>query len=110
MRAGYPRRCAAALASMPGDGSTLAAQSWSLWAMCGGVGVFVAAACSLWRGVWAAGGETNTTAAQQGAAPDRPQCCRFSGSPALLIVGRDWRAAGELGRWAVAHSLHMCHT
>ena len=42
------------------------------------------------------GQNVSTTAAQQGAAPDRPQCCRFSGFPALLIVGRDWRAAGEL--------------
>ena len=40
--------------------------------------------------------------AQPGAAPDRPQCCRFSGSPALVIVGRNWRAAGELGRCAAA--------
>ena len=54
------------------------------------------AACSLWRGVWVSGRVAESTAAQQGAAPDRPQCCRFCGSPARLVVGRGWRAAGEL--------------
>ena len=36
------------------------------------------------------------SSAQPGAAPDRPQCCRFCGFLARLTVGRDWRAAGEL--------------
>ena len=85
-------------------GSTLAADIWLLRARLGGVGVFVAPARSLWRGVRrsAFGRQNKTTAAQQGAAPDRPQCCRFSSLPARLKVGRDWRAAGELSRWAFA--------
>ena len=36
------------------------------------------------------------TSAQQGAAPDRPQCRRFFSFVARLKLGRDWRAAGEL--------------
>ncbi len=54
------------------------------------------AACSLWCGVWVSESETNITATQPGAAPDRPQCCRFSGFVARLKLGRGWRAAGEL--------------
>ena len=78
------------------EGSTLAAGRWSLWVRLCGVGVSAGAASWLWRRVWALGGETESTATQQDAAPDRPQCCRFSGFAALLVVGRDWRAAGEL--------------
>jgi len=77
-------------------GSTLAADMWPREVKVGGVG------SSAGRGLFALArrlgfeGATESTATQQGAAPDRPQCCRFSGFSALLVVGRDWRAAGEL--------------
>ena len=60
-------------------------------------GLSVGAALRLWRGVWGSEGGTNITAAQQIAAPDRPQCRRFCSFVARLKVGRNWRAAGELG-------------
>ena len=50
-------------------------------------------------------GEMSQHAAQQGAAPDRRQSGRFCSVSALLLVGRDWAAAGELGRSASARSL-----
>jgi len=74
---------------------------WPLEVGCFGRG-FVASALSagavwsLWRSVWASGRAAQSTATQPGAAPDRPQCCRFCGCVARLKVGRDWRAAGEL--------------
>jgi len=37
------------------------------------------------------------TTAQQGAAPDRRQFGSFCSVSALLVVGRNWAAAGELG-------------
>jgi len=55
-------------------------------------------ACSLWCGVWVSGGETNITATQQGAATDRRQFGSFCSVSALLLVGRNWAAAGELSR------------
>ena len=54
--------------------------------------------------------ERNNTATQQGAAPDRPQCCRFCGFVARLVVGRDWRAAGELGVSPLARYASACET
>ncbi len=51
-------------------------------------------------------GRNKSTATQPGAAPDRPQCCRFSGFSARLIFGRSWRAAGELS--VVSLRLHRC--
>lgn len=50
------------------------------------------------------------TASEQGAAPDRPQCCRFSSVSALVVVGRDWRAAGELSRCAGVRGVSGCDT
>ena len=55
----------------------------------------------LWRNAvgGAAGGGCNVpTAPQQGAAPDRRQFGSFCKVSALLQVGRNWAAAGELGR------------
>jgi hypothetical protein len=40
----------------------------------------------------------SNTAAQPITAPDCPQCCRWCGSSALVILGRSWRAAGEFKR------------
>ncbi len=71
---------------------------WPLEGGCFGRGlaasaVSVGAAWSLWRGVWAAGGETNITATQQGAAPDRLQLRSLrSFLPSLSALP----AAGEL--------------
>ena len=77
-------------------GSTLAADMRSREVIFGGVGFgggrgLLALARRLGFG-W----RNESTATQQGAAPDRPQCGRFCGCVALVIVGRDWRAAGEL--------------
>ncbi len=50
------------------------------------------AVSSLWRGVWGFEAERNNTATQPGAAPDRPQCCRFPafrvGSKLVVAGGR----------------------
>jgi hypothetical protein len=55
--------------------------------------------------VWASVGAAQFNAAQQGAAPDRPQLGRFSSASARLQLGRARRAAGELSRCAVARSV-----
>ena len=90
-----------------------------LWSLEGGrfgrglvaSGLSGGAACSLWRNVWVLAGRNKLTAAQPGAAPDRPQCCRFSSVLARLVVGRDRRAAGELSvlslRAAWLHALEL---
>ena len=77
-------------------GSTLAAGSRSLRARVGGVGSFGGRGLLALARRLGFGSKINNTATQQGAAPDRPQCCRFCGCAARLKVGRDWRAAGEL--------------
>ncbi len=54
--AGELSRCVAAPALVRETGSTLAADTWSREIEFGGVGVFVAAACSLWCSVLGFGG------------------------------------------------------
>ena len=60
--------------------------------------------CFWWRGLvaladtFSGGRGFVNTAAQQGAAPDRRQFGSFYSVSALLLVGRDWAAAGELSR------------
>ncbi len=81
---------------MPEAGSTLAADIWSCEVKVGVVG------CVGGRGLVALArrlgfeAQNKSTATQPGAAPDRPQCRRFCGFSALLLVGCSWRAAGEL--------------
>ena len=77
-------------------GSTLAADTWSREVKVGGVGFAGGRGLLALAQRLGFGWRNESTATQQGAAPDRPQCCRFSSSPALLVVGRSWRAAGEL--------------
>ena len=96
--AGELGRCVAAAAWMREAGSTLAAGSWLLWARLRGVG------CVGGRGLVALarrlgfGGATDSTAAQQGAAPDRLQL-----RSSFLLTSLP--AAGELGRCVAASAL-----
>ena len=78
-------------------GSTLAADMWSREVELGGVGSFGGRGFSALARRLGFGWRNKSTATQQGAAPDRPQCRRFCSFVAQLKVGRNWRAAGELG-------------
>ena len=93
-----------------------------LWCGLAAFGFVVGAVLRLWRRFWFSGGDTFrlwsklaggaagggsnlSTAAQQGAAPDRRQFGSFYSVSALLLVGRDWAAAGELSRCVAARGL-----
>ncbi len=86
-------RCARSLAC---DGSTLVAGRWLREVEVGGVGLVGGHGLLALARRLGFGWRNESTATQQGAAPDRPQCCRFCSFSARLKVGLNWRAAGEL--------------
>ncbi len=100
--AGKLGRCVAAPAAMRETGSTPSLESGCFGRGSAASALRRGAASSLWRGVGVVGGETNITATQQGAAPDRLQLRSLR---SFLTSLSALPAAGELSVSPLARSV-----